>query len=564
MMSFPVIVIFGTYLFRLSDAQVTFVLTPADPVEAQQGDNVTLHWDYTGSTPLSLVWGIVDGDNHIVTVIAQKHGDNDVQYNSSIYENRVSIKRRAFLVLYNVKTSDSGRYGCQVTFQGQSSPIFDATSLIVSERTTPTQAPTVGGSRDESNDDIQPLYLALVAVILLLIILVIVYCFMTRTRRRAADVIDKRDSRVYGPETVQIEMDTIPQDTIPQDQTSVPWKRIKEEPPDTTRQDYCVIPPIAAYPSEKDWEIPMGSLTILKVIGKGAFGQVAKGILQSEPGNDKDNRLVAIKMLRENATDENRQDLLAELNTMKKLDSHPNVIQLLGCVTRTGPIMGITEYAPFGDLLGYLRKSRGLQDTYYNDPDIKANSSLSPKQLVGFSWDIANGMEFLSSKKIVHRDLAARNVLVGDNEICKITDFGLARDVYKEDLYRRNASGRLPVKWTAFESLLYGVCTTMSDVWSYGIVMYEIFTIGGAPYPKVDTKAIASLLQEGYRMPKPSHVDDKLYDVMKACWRERPEERPSFTDLRNAMKEMRDEEKTYINLKDYENKLYQSIDEVEA
>jgi len=336
----------------------------------------------------------------------------------------------------------------------------------------------------------------------------------------------------------------------------------RTEPPDRTFQDYCVISPVPLYPNERDWEIPRENLVSLKVIGKGAFGQVARGTLLGGP--NKDSRLVAIKMLRDNATDEKRQDFLVELNTMKKLDSHPNVVQLLGCVTKSEPIMGITEYAPFGDLLGYLRKSRGLRDSYYNDPDIKPRSSLSSKQLLGFSRDIASGMEFLSLKKIIHRDLAARNVLVGESEVCKITDFGLARDVFKDNLYRRNAAGRLPVKWTAFESLLHGICTTMSDVWSYGIVMYEIFTIGGAPYPKVDTKAIASLLEEGYRMPKPPHLADKLYDVMKACWHKTPEMRPSFTDLRNTMRGMCEEEKMYINLNGYDTKLYQSIDEVET
>lgn len=116
--------------FLFSDAQVIFVLTPADPFEAQQGSNVTLHWDYTGSNLLSLAWGVADGDSHLSTIIAQKHGNNDVQYSSS-YRDRVLIQGRASLVLYNVKESDSTRYGCQLTFQGQLSPIFSSTRLII-------------------------------------------------------------------------------------------------------------------------------------------------------------------------------------------------------------------------------------------------------------------------------------------------------------------------------------------------------------------------------------------------------------------------------------------------
>lgn len=557
MKRFSVLWFCSTCLFGFSDAQVFFVLTPVNPFQAQYGANVTLHWDYTGNKPLTLAqWGTLDGENGLQTIIAQQHGNSDVRYLSS-YHGRAFIQGRASLTLIDVKESDSGQYGCQLTFEGEPSPIVNSTRLLVLAPSTTTTPPTAGGSSDDETTNTHPIYLAFVAVVLILIILVIVYFFMTR-KRRAPPVIDKRNSRTFGPNLNAVEMNQ-----LPPSYTDAGLDRGQNKPYDLARQEYSVIPPLLPNPDEKDWEIPRENLVYVKVIGKGAFGQVAKGMVTGLD-DSKDSRLVAIKMLRENATDENRQDLLAELNMMKKLAPHQNVIQLLGCVTKTDPIMGITEYIPYGDLLGYLRKSRGLQDTYYKDPDIKPQSSLTPKQLFGFAWDIANGMEFLSSQKIVHRDLAARNVLVGDGEICKITDFGLARDVFKEDLYRRTATGRLPVKWTAFESLLYGICTTMSDIWSYGIVMYEIFTIGGAPYPKVDGKALASLLQEGYRMPRPSHLDTKLYDVMKACWNEKPEARPSFAELRKTMKAMGDEKEIYIKFEDYDSKLYQNLDDMEA
>lgn len=168
---------------------------------------------------------------------------------------------------------------------------------------------------------------------------------------------------------------------------------------DVIRQEYSVIPPILPNATEKDWEVPKENLVLAKVIGRGAFGKVARGMAKGINENRED-MLVAIKMLKENATDENRQDLLAELNMMKKLEPHQNVIQLLGCVTKSDPVMVITEYVPYGDLLGYLRKSRGLHDTYYNDPDIKPQSSLGSDHLFSFAWDIANGMDYLSSKKV--------------------------------------------------------------------------------------------------------------------------------------------------------------------
>ncbi|XP_020600918.1 proto-oncogene tyrosine-protein kinase receptor Ret-like [Orbicella faveolata] len=288
------------------------------------------------------------------------------------------------------------------------------------------------------------------------------------------------------------------------------------------------------HPSTRSWEVEKQQVTIEKIIGKGAFGQVAKGTatgLRGRPGKT----TVAVKMLKYNSPESNRRDLLRELDTMKQLKPHPHVIKLLGCVTETEPLMVIIEYVPYGDLLGYLRKSRGLNDTYYKDPDIKPQTSLTSQQLMTFAWQIADGMSYLSSKSIIHRDLAARNVLVGERETCKVTDFGMARDVQQDNIYEKKTKGRLPVKWTSYEALLYGTYTTKSDVWSYGVVLYEIFTIGGSPYPRMDGRKI--------------HVDDKLYQIMMKCWENDPDKRPTFTDLKNQLKDMENQHRRLINMK---------------
>ncbi|XP_068686976.1 tyrosine kinase receptor Cad96Ca-like isoform X2 [Montipora foliosa] len=313
----------------------------------------------------------------------------------------------------------------------------------------------------------------------------------------------------------------------------------------------------------RSWEVTREDVKVEKIIGKGAFGQVAKGTAKNLPFHS-GTKTVAVKMLKANAPESDKRDLKSELELMKTLKPHPHVIKLLGCVTETDPLLVLIEYVPYGDLLGYLRKSRGLNDTYYKDPDIKPQTSLTSQQLMKFAWQIADGMSYLSLRKIIHRDLAARNVLVGETETCKVTDFGMARDVQQENIYERKTRGRLPVKWTAYESLLYGIYTTKSDVWSYGVVLYEIFTVGGSPYPRMDGKKIASLLQEGYKMPKPQHVDNDLYQIMMNCWQNKPEARPSFADLTQELKGMETQHKRLLNMHIYDNDLYAKLEDLNA
>ncbi|CAH3158962.1 unnamed protein product, partial [Pocillopora meandrina] len=299
-------------------------------------------------------------------------------------------------------------------------------------------------------------------------------------------------------------------------------------------------------PYTRSCEIPREHVTIKQIVGKGAFSLVAKATADNLQGRTK-KTLVAVKMLSENASESEKKNLLSELELMKQLKPHPYVIKLLGCVTKSEPLLVLIEYVPFGDLLGYLRKSRGLSDTYYKDPDIKPQTNLTSQQLIKFAWQIADGMSYLSSIPVIHRDLSARNVLVGEGEMCKVTDFGMARDVQEDNIYERKTRGRLPVKWTAIEALLYGKYSTKSDVWSYGILLYEIFTIGGSPYSRMDGRKIANLLQEGYRMPKPQHVDDKLYvNMMLLLLRDEPNLRPSFEKLRNKLREMENQQKVEL------------------
>ncbi|XP_078355935.1 proto-oncogene tyrosine-protein kinase receptor Ret-like, partial [Oculina patagonica] len=310
-------------------------------------------------------------------------------------------------------------------------------------------------------------------------------------------------------------------------------------------------------PPTPKWEISRDRLKIKRTIGHGEFGLVKKGcaLNVSKLGGW---IMVAVKTLKEDANESHRKDLLSELQVMKGLAPHKHVIELLACITKSEPLCVITEFAPYGDLLGFLRKKRGLKDNYY-DIEHLPKRNLTSRQLMKFAWEIADGMAYLSSVKIIHRDLAARNILLGENLTCKVTDFGMARDIHGQDMYQKNSGGRLPVKWTAIEALIHGRYTTKSDVWSFGVVLFEIVTIGGCPYPGMDVLELIEKLESGYRMEKPRHLHDEVYAVMRSCWHEDPDKRLSFRQLHKALNKLDKEIQDCINLKKYDGNLYEDF-----
>ncbi|XP_035514056.1 LOW QUALITY PROTEIN: fibroblast growth factor receptor 1-A [Morone saxatilis] len=231
------------------------------------------------------------------------------------------------------------------------------------------------------------------------------------------------------------------------------------------------------------------------------------------------------------ATEKDLSDLISEMEMMKIIGKHKNIINLLGACTQDGPLYVIVEYASKGNLREYLRARRPPGMEYCYNPDQVPVENMSIKDLVSCAYQVARGMEYLASKKCIHRDLAARNVLVTDDNVMKIADFGLARDIHHIDYYKKTTNGRLPVKWMAPEALFDRIYTHQSDVWSFGVLLWEIFTLGGSPYPGVPVEELFKLLKEGHRMDKPSTCTQELYMMMRDCWNAVPSQRPTFKQL---------------------------------
>lgn len=303
-----------------------------------------------------------------------------------------------------------------------------------------------------------------------------------------------------------------------------------------------------AYPV-LDWH----DIKFQDIIGEGNFGQVLKARIKKD-GLRMD---AAIKRMKEYASKDDHRDFAGELEVLCKLGSHPNIINLLGACEHKGYLYLAIEYAPHGNLLEFLRKSRVLE----TDPAFAiANSTastLSSQQLLQFAADVARGMDYLSQKQFIHRDLAARNILVGDGYLAKIADFGLSRG---QEVYVKKTMGRLPVRWMAIESLNYSVYTTNSDVWSFGVLLWEIVSLGGTPYCGMSCAELYEKLPLGYRLEKPLNCDDEVYDLMRKCWREKPTERPSFAQILISLTRMLDERKPYVITTLYEKFAYAGID----
>uniref|UniRef100_A0A8C9YM30 receptor protein-tyrosine kinase n=1 Tax=Sander lucioperca TaxID=283035 RepID=A0A8C9YM30_SANLU len=338
--------------------------------------------------------------------------------------------------------------------------------------------------------------------------------------------------------------------------------------------NYTFIDP-TQLPYNEKWEFPRDKLKLGKILGAGAFGKVVEATAYGLGKEDNVVR-VAVKMLKASAHSDEREALMSELKILSHLGHHQNIVNLLGACTYGGPVLVITEYCSLGDLLNFLRqKAETFENFVMNVPNviedsndyknicsqkqfIRSDSGISstpsssylemrPSQtvceetgdwpldiddLLRFSFQVAQGLDFLAAKNCIHRDVAARNVLLTNHRVAKICDFGLARDIMNDSNYVVKGNARLPVKWMAPESIFDCVYTVQSDVWSYGILLWEIFSLGKSPYPSVAVDSrFYKMVKRGYQMCQPNFAPAEIYMIMKMCWNLEPTERPTFSKI---------------------------------
>ncbi|KAM9793457.1 muscle, skeletal receptor tyrosine-protein kinase isoform X1 [Syngnathus typhle] len=292
-------------------------------------------------------------------------------------------------------------------------------------------------------------------------------------------------------------------------------------------------------------EYPRNNIQYVRDIGEGAFGRVfqarAPGLLPMEPFT-----MVAVKMLKEEASADMQNDFQREAALMAEFD-HPNIVRLLGVCAVGKPMCLMFEYMAQGDLNEFLRRrsptrsvrtlSRASVSGRSFSSEMEAGSLTCPEQL-SVSKQIAAGMAYLSERKFVHRDLATRNCLVREEMVVKIADFGLSRNIYSADYYKANENDAIPIRWMPPESIFYNRYTTESDVWAYGVVLWEIFSHGMQPYYGMGHEEVIYYVRDGHILSCPENCPLELYNLMRLCWSTHPSDRPSFCSIHRILERM--------------------------
>nr|XP_025970021.1 fibroblast growth factor receptor 1 isoform X1 [Dromaius novaehollandiae] len=460
-----------------------------------------------------------------IEVNGSKIGPDNLPYVQILKHSGINSSDAEVLTLYNVTEAESGEYVCKVSnYIGEAN---QSAWLTVTR-------PLAKAIEDTPAMMTSPLYLEIIIyctgafLISCMVVTVIIYKMKSTTKKTDFNsqlAVHKLAKSIPLRRQVTVSADS---------SSSMNSGVMLVRPSRLSSSGTPMLAGVSEYelPEDPRWELPRDRLILGKPLGEGCFGQVVRAEAYGIDRDQPDQAVtVAVKMLKDNATDKDLADLISEMEMMKMIGKHKNIINLLGACTQDGPLYVIVEYASKGNLREYLQARRPPGMEYCYNPARVPEEQLSFKDLVSCAYQVARGMEYLASKKCIHRDLAARNVLVTEDNVMKIADFGLARDIHHIDYYKKTTNGRLPVKWMAPEALFDRIYTHQSDVWSFGVLLWEIFTLGGSPYPGVPVEELFKLLKEGHRMDKPSNCTNELYMMMRDCWHAVPSQRPTFKQL---------------------------------
>lgn len=288
------------------------------------------------------------------------------------------------------------------------------------------------------------------------------------------------------------------------------------------------------YLNRNEINISFELLNNFRALGQGAFGEVYQGTFKYKD-TDMVEMPVAVKTLPEMSTGQAEADFLMEAAIMSKF-RHPNIVHLIGVCFDRHPRFIVLELLAGGDLKNFLREGRHKIDR---------PSPLIIKDLLHCAIDVARGCRYMESKRFIHRDIAARNCLLttkGPGRVVKIADFGMARDIYRADYYRKGGKAMLPIKWMPPEAFLDGIFTSKTDVWSFGILLWEVFSMGLMPYPGLHNRDVMHLVTGGGRLDEPNCCPPAIYQLMSMCWNPNPENRPTFHFLLNKLIELASDE----------------------
>ncbi|KAL8573555.1 hypothetical protein ACOMHN_047826 [Nucella lapillus] len=367
---------------------------------------------------------------------------------------------------------------------------------------------------------------ALCAILLIILVAIVFFCFW---RRKQHEKKKKQQflSMVRGPDTELATLRELPHSTFQQSNTLYGLTYV--ELPNSTLYQTNTCPPVSSIilTDEEVASLPhvcRDQLDLTQFLGSGAFGEVYEGVAR-DIRPDAAAIKCAVKTLRKSALEQEKEEFLKEAILMKNFQ-HEHILGLLGVCLDNDPHFIIMELMEGGDLLSFLRSSRASSTS---------PAKLQLPDLVKICVHVAKGCKYLEDMHFVHRDLAARNCLVSSPDVnsmvVKIGDFGLARDIYKHDYYRKEGEGLLPVRWMSPESLVDGVFTTQSDIWAFGVLMWEVVTLGQQPYPARTNIEVLHFVRAGGKLERPEKCTDDKFGLMQKCWSFTADERPCFAYL---------------------------------